>query len=426
MRAALDGRRPRSARLATAFAAAAAPVLVWLAIGPATAATAASCAPGSGINLTDQRITGKELARLKNTTALECADFAGADLSKLSLVHVDLANADLSSANLSHTDLAQAQLSGAVFAGAELRSTDLTRATMTGANLAGADLTSAKLGQAQLQGADLASADLRSAVLDNATLSRADLASADLRSAVLDNATLTRADLASADLTGAALTRVQAKNADFRSANLSNADFTDAILTGGNFDGANLAVSSFSGAIGAPASSTIVAAGTKSGWQIELLAGAAVIFALMALRPVRRYVRPRTAGGFVGGPSPAFASSGAGFGTWSSGLRSATKVAAPEVAAPAAAEPPAPAAVGRADTRRLATALGGALILAAGLWLLGWTIIDAILVPAGQAGFRVCETVCGFRVSGVVPVLVIAVLLMISGVTLRILGRIRS
>ena len=100
------------------------PVMISLAAGSATAATAAAragCAPGSGPHLAGKRITAAEIARYQGTTGLRCADLAGADLHGLNLVQLDLTKANLRHANLSHAQLGQATLTGANLKGADLR-----------------------------------------------------------------------------------------------------------------------------------------------------------------------------------------------------------------------------------------------------------------------------------------------------------------
>lgn len=421
MGAALNSRRSaHSGRLAAALVATALPVITLAAAGQASAATAAGCKAGSGPHLAGQRVTAAEVTRYEDGSGLECADLARANLSGLRLIQIDLTGANLSHANL--------------------RSADLTQATMNRANLTGADLRKAKLIQAELKDANLSHADLRYANLGQATL--------------------THADLASAKLTKATLEEVQAGGANFRSANLTDADFSGAMLTGAHFGGADTRGASFTGATGAPAgqSGGVPGAGapagpgtgpvvkiTKRTWQMYTLTGAALIFLLMSLGSVRRYFATRTSGRFLGGPGAGYGGFNRGYGgaagaygtPW--GGNDASGYAAqptPFSTTPygqSAANPygPMPTAFapqwrGAGRLARLGLAILGALVVAIGLWLIGTTVIDAVLVPAGKAGYRLCESTCGTRFSGHTPFgLGIGVVLLAVGGTLRAIGRIR-
>lgn len=404
----------RSGRLMAALAAAALPILI-MATADAAAATAAAagCRPGSGPHLAGQRITAAEVARYQGTSGLECADLARANLSGLSLIQFDLARANLRHANLSHANLTQATLTGAAMQGANLRSADLTQATMKRANLSGADLRYAKLGQADLNGADLASA------------------------------TLVRASL----------TEVEAQRANFRRANLTDADLTGATLTGAHFKGAKLHGTSLAGATGAPSVSTpgvslpaVPGAGpavavSKKTLQEYLLGGAAVIFVLMSLGSLRRYVYTRT-GSLLGAPGAGYGGFGGGFGPgygpgspWggndASGYGGQATPTTPFTPTRANPYGPMPAAFagrwrGAGRPARLALAILGALVVAIALWLIAHTVTDAILVPAGKAGYRLCESTCGSRFAGHGPIgLIVGVILLAFGGTLRAIGRIR-
>jgi hypothetical protein len=388
------------------------PMLVALA--PATAAT--TCARGSGPHLAGQRITAAEVARYQGTTGLQCADFARANLSGLDLVQVDLTRANLRGANLSHTRLVQSTLTGAAMQGANLRKADLSQASMARVNLAGADL----------------------------------------RRATLDQATLTDADLASADLAGASLIEVQANRANFRSANLSDVSFSGATLTGAHFTGANLSGADFSGATGAPATAnnsgqnggapqshpttTTITGPTvsKSTWHMYLLGGVALLLVLMVLGSVRRFFNLQRVRGFTGTPGVGYQGGYAGaapggfggYGGDASGFGGSyppTTPGGPFNTVPGYMRMPSQFAgrMGPSRPGRLVVAIVGAFVVAIGLWLLGNGVLDAVLVPAGNAGYRLCETSCGSRISTDMVSLVTGVALFVFGGILRAVGRIR-
>lgn len=426
MLAALDlGRAARFGRLMAALAVGVLPILI-VATAAGTAA-AAGCRPGSGPRLAGQRITAAEVARYRGTSDLQCADLARANLSGLSLVQLDLTRANLRHANLNHTDLGQATLTGTAMQGANLRSADLIQATMNRVNLVGADLRKAKLTQAELKGANLSKADLRYATLDEATL--------------------THADLASADLTKASLIDVEAQGANFRWANLTDADLNGATLTGAHFKNAKLRGASFSGATGGPVP-TVPGAGptvsvSKKTLQQYLLGGAALIFVLMSLGSVRRYFYTRTTGNFLGAPGAGYGGFGTGYGGPSGGPGSPwggndasgyggqltpTTSFTPTPANPYGPMPTAFAGRWRGAGRpaKLALAILGALVVAIALWLIGTTVADSLLVPAGNVGYRLCESTCGSRFASHSPVgLVAGAALLAFGGTLRTIGRIR-
>ena len=428
----------RIGRLMAALAAAALPILIVAAAGPASAAdtaAAARCRPGSGPHLAGQRITAAEVARYEGTSGLACADLARANLSGLSLIQIDLTGANLRHANL--------------------RSADLTQATMNHVNLAGADLRKAKLIQAELTGAYMSRADLRFANLEQATLSRA--------------------NLTSANLTKAKLTEVDAHGTNFGRANLTNANLEGATLTGAYFKHAKLHGASFIGATGAPASQSQSGGGnpggnpgvsvppvpgagppvsvSKKSLQMYLLGGAALIFVLMSLGSVRRFFYTRTRGSFFGSPGAGYGGFGgqsnygggfgAGYGAYgggpgspwggqdASGYAGQPTPTTPFTPTPAAPYGPMPAAFsgrwqGAGRPARLALAILGALVVAIALWLIGTTVADSILIPAGKVGYRLCESTCGSRFASHSPVgLVVGVILLVFGGTLRVIGRIR-
>lgn len=391
--------------------------LAALAIGAlpflVTLAPTVSCRPGSGPQLAGHRITAAEVARYAGSNGLECADLARANLSGLNLIQVDLTRANLRDASL--------------------RKAVLRQAIMTGADLVGADLRLTKLDQAELQGANLSRADLRFATLDQATL--------------------THANLASANLTKASLIEIQARGANFRSANLTGANLEGSTLTGAHFQDAKLRGASFTGATGAPAgaatndtasggpSATTTTVGPtvsigKSRLHMYVLGGAALIFVLMALGSVRRFITFRASGNFSVGPGPGYTGRrgyGDGpAGPWG-GINASGYAAQPTpFAATTPANPYGPMPTtfagrprGLALPVKLVLAILGALVVSIGLWLIGTTVIDAILIPAGRAGYRLCESTCGSRFGNAPASLAGGAVLMAIGGILRSLGRIR-
>lgn len=166
--------------------------------------------------------------------------------------------------------------------------------------------------------------------------------------------------------------------------------------------------------------------------QEYLLGGAALIFALMSLGSVRRYFYTRTTGSFLGAPGAGY---GGFVGPWggqdASGYGGQPTPTTPFTPTPAAPYGPMPSAFagrwrGTGRPARLALALLGALVVAIALWLIGTTVVDVILVPAGKAGYRLCESSCGSRFAGHAPVgLVAGLILLAFGGTLRAIGRIR-
>lgn len=86
-------------------------------------------------------------------------EFAGADLSSLSLIDEQLADADLTATNLRASNLTGASLERARLDRADLSDAVLARANLRGASLVGARLDRANLAQADLTGAALVGVD---------------------------------------------------------------------------------------------------------------------------------------------------------------------------------------------------------------------------------------------------------------------------
>jgi Pentapeptide repeats (8 copies) len=161
-----------------------------------------------------------------NGTNISCANLSGVDLSGFDLTQVTLPGADFSDANLSGTTFTQATLTGADFSGANLSSAQLGQAEAQGANFSGANMQHAQLVQMSGQGANF------------------------------DGADLTGADLGQAELTDANLDQTK----------LGGASFVQTTLTGATFKGAT----------------------GVTPYSLFLLIGCAVVFVLLAWRPIRR------------------------------------------------------------------------------------------------------------------------------------------
>ena len=453
-----SGRLGRRGRVAGTLAVGAIGFTTLLSLtagGPAVAASAAqaaTCAQGSGPHLAGQKITAAKIAPYVGTSGLECADFAGSNLSGLSLIQFDLTKADLKNANLSNANLGQATLSGADLAGANLSGANLIQATMNGVNLTGANLKSAKLGQATLTGSDLSGASLQSANLEQTTLTHANLSSANLSNADLEEA--------------------QAQNASFKGANLDGADFTAATLTGAQFGGAKTQGTNFTSATGGPSSGgspgggsgaagssavqSPVSRGDLRGYLIGICA--ALLIGMLSVT-IRRsaFSRNRTSG-FGGTPgivsaygTPGYSGSGYGSGIGGgfggptaadgapSNMPGTLPGTVPGSFGPGGAtqwdQPPGGVGTlgglaGRATLAggrppgtggKIVMSVIGALLVAGGLYLLGSEIISAVIVQSGSASY-LCSTDCGSRIenSAAIPLILGLVAMFVGGVFRRV------
>jgi uncharacterized protein YjbI with pentapeptide repeats len=200
------------------------------------------------IDLVRDRVDRWNDWRRKNTRILP--DFAGADLSELSLAGANFAKADLSAARLGGADLTRANLARAKLFRADLSQADLSRASLfranlsqadlSGANLDGADVSEAFLVRSNLSGASLLGACLKGANLGQASLFRAKLVKAVLREASFFKSDLTEADLSEADLEGANLQEAVLEQTNLRAAKAANANLCFATLLRTNLEGAVL------------------------------------------------------------------------------------------------------------------------------------------------------------------------------------------
>ncbi|HET9897541.1 MAG TPA: pentapeptide repeat-containing protein [Streptosporangiaceae bacterium] len=432
-------------------------VLPALAAAFANAAVTGGCKPGSGPQLASQRITAAVIARYPD--GLRCANLAKANLSGLGVSQMDLTKPNFRHANLHHADLGQATLSGAILIGANLSSADLIQAALTGADLTRADLRGAKPGQA---------------TMTRANLSRADLWSADLDQATMTKANLTRANLTRANLSRASLDEVTANGTIFRSATPTDASFTGTTLTGAQFKGAKLQRAEFESATNPPATPSgggIVSSGgdegegagplpdnlaplsavTQSQLKTYLLIFVVLIFVTQGWASIRRHMLARAGwysggrygagvryrgyggpGGFAGPGGfggPGFAS-GPGFGG-PGGINQTTPMtpAGPFDARPGAMPGAMPGGLTGAGPQqntgwqpvRLVLALIGTAAVSVGLYLFGSAMIDALLIPAGDA-IQLCAATCGDRIGAMSTGLTAGVVMIVVGGILKRIG----
>jgi hypothetical protein len=154
--------------------------------------------------------------------------------------------------NLTHRKLTQDFFSNA---------TDISCANLSGVDLSGFDLT-----QVQLPGADFENANLENTTLIQATVTGADFSGANMKDAKLGQAQAQGANFSGADLTGA----------DFGQADLTDANLDNTKLGGVSFVQTTLHGATFKGATGVPP------------YSLFLLIGCAIVFVLLAWRPIRR------------------------------------------------------------------------------------------------------------------------------------------
>lgn len=237
--------------------------------------------------------------------------------------------------------------------------------------------------------------------------------------------------LAGQRITAAELTRYQGTSG-LECANLAKANLRSAKLGQAQLDNANLSRSDASGAAGPPAVPPLgpVVSISPTKLHMYVLGGATLIFMLLTLGSIRRFFSFRTSDNFFGGRG--FNRPWGGYDA--SGYNASGYTAAPSpfnATTPAGPYGPMPAAfTGRwQSTGRLAKlgfAILGALIVSIGLWWIGMTVLDAILIPAGKVGYRLCESTCGTRFGRLSPTrLAVGTVVIAVGVTLRIIGRIR-
>lgn len=198
----------------------------------------------------------------------------GADLSTLTLNHVDLRGATLRGTRLPLVVFLFTAVVGADFSRADLRQADLTRANLTDTRFVDADLFRAGLRETRLvrttfDGADLTEVDwalsewqdvrFSGALLSGVTgkptrVDGLDLTGATAPGLTLDDLAMTRAVLDAADLEGARLSGsrlvgARARGTRFVAAGLDDVDLTDADLSGAVFDDATAGSAIFVGAV---------------------------------------------------------------------------------------------------------------------------------------------------------------------------------
>ncbi len=176
-------------------------------------------------------------------------NWAGRNLSRVSLIGSDFSNADLHGANFSY-----ANLSGVDFSGANLRNVNFAFANLNGCDMRHADLTGANFGGAQINGCDIPVAglapaqaravltscngcdfknvNLRNQDLRGISVSGDDFAYADLRGTDLRNASFNGVDFKNAKLDGARLDGASFNGCDFSGVDLRNVDLSHTQITG--------------------------------------------------------------------------------------------------------------------------------------------------------------------------------------------------
>ncbi|XP_076623964.1 BTB/POZ domain-containing protein KCTD9 isoform X1 [Colletes latitarsis] len=152
-------------------------------------------------------------------------DFAGADLSKLDLGHINFKYAimrgcSLVGANLSGCCFERADLSNANLQGAQLVCVKMLRANLSAANLHSCNFEDPCGLSANMEGANLKGANL-----EGSSMASVNLRVASLKNAILRNCDLRRAMLAGADLECCDLSGSDLQYANLRGANLKNAAF---------------------------------------------------------------------------------------------------------------------------------------------------------------------------------------------------------
>jgi uncharacterized protein YjbI with pentapeptide repeats/beta-lactamase regulating signal transducer with metallopeptidase domain len=210
--------------------------------------------PGMNINIPAMRYNYKlkKVADL-NGSCTGCdfsrVNWAGRNLSRVSLTGSDFSNADLHGANFSYANLTGVDFSGANlrdvnFAFANLQGCDMKHADLTGANFGGAhingcDIQIAGLAPAQArailgscQGCDFRSANLRGQDLRGISVMGDDFAYADLRGADMRNSSFNGVDFKNAKFDGARLEGSSFNGCDFTGVDLRNVDLSHTQITG--------------------------------------------------------------------------------------------------------------------------------------------------------------------------------------------------
>ncbi len=192
--------------------------------------------PGMNINVPAMRYNyGYKLKKVAvlNGSCTGCdfsrVNWAGRNLSRVSLTGSDFSNADLHGANFSY-----ANLSGVDFSGANLRDANFAFANLQGCDMKHADLTGANFGGAQINGCDIPIAGLAPAQARAILTScnGCDFKSVNLRNQDLRGISVSGDDFASADLRGADM-----RNSSFNGVDFRNAKFDGARLEGSSFNG---------------------------------------------------------------------------------------------------------------------------------------------------------------------------------------------
>ncbi len=151
--------------------------------------------------------TKKELIQ---TLVARRMSLAGADLSNLSLRHMNFRGADLAGAKFDNSNL-----SGSIFSNANLCSASLRRSRLTGVEAQRARFEGAFLEEADFAGSTVSFSSFRGAHMSGANLARCNASST-------------------------IFAHVEGKGANFSGSKLKNADFSNVMIQNADFRGANL------------------------------------------------------------------------------------------------------------------------------------------------------------------------------------------
>ena len=170
-------------------------------------------------------------------TRMRGARLDDAELSALTLNHIDLTGASLRRARMPTDVFLWVELAGADLTGADLRQANLARSVLDGTHFDGAAMFRANLSEAQMRGTTFDAADLQ----------EADLAASVLTDVGFRGATLTGAAFQLVEADGIDFTAVRAPGLDLRDLVLSRAVLDAAHLEGAVLSGAHLAAAHLNG-----------------------------------------------------------------------------------------------------------------------------------------------------------------------------------
>jgi uncharacterized protein YjbI with pentapeptide repeats len=175
----------------------------------------------SGRDLTKAYLFRRSIPQFRvQTTILDDAYLAEANLSSLQGGNLVARGADFSRANLEFARLVQSDLTGALLDGANLK-----RASLSGANLTGANLSGANIVEAQFSG-----------TTSKGFTSQQLYQTASYQQGILDRVVLSANNLSGWNFTGQRL-----DGAEFSDSTLTGASFLNAVIPNAVFSGSNLA-----------------------------------------------------------------------------------------------------------------------------------------------------------------------------------------